>query len=151
MTCFAMIIDPHEGVVRFANAGHVHPFTVTVDEEGQLGPLGVLAARGNPLGDVKVMFGEGEHRLRPGELFFLMTDGVNERRASDGSMFGYRRLYRLLRAHRMASTGDGLVNLRDHIIGSVNDFAGACPLDDDLMVVLCRHEPLTNEAVAKAS
>ncbi|HEX7242892.1 MAG TPA: SpoIIE family protein phosphatase, partial [Longimicrobiaceae bacterium] len=75
LTLFYGVIDPGEGRVTFANAGHAHAFRVAAD-----GTAERLAATDPPLG---IMDLEGYHEAsvpwKAGEdLLFLFTDGLSD-------------------------------------------------------------------------
>src|SRR5262249_44817826 len=50
MTCFAALIDPHRGVIEFANAGQNFPYLLHMNARRELSQMTVLAARGSWLG-----------------------------------------------------------------------------------------------------
>ncbi len=75
LTLFYGVIDPGEGRVTFANAGHAHAFRVAADGSAER-----LAATDPPLG---IMDLEGYHEAsvpwKAGEdLLFLFTDGLSD-------------------------------------------------------------------------
>lgn len=137
MTACAVAIEADGVNVEFANAGHVLPLTYAT-AEGNVVDIGVLAARGNPLGSHNVIIGEIRHELPPGAVLLLMTDGLRERFNEAGAMYGDRRLYRLLRQRAAGHDDADLKALRDEILESVRSFAAGKAADDDLTVVLCR-------------
>lgn len=87
VTCLYGTLDPRTGKLLFANAGHNLPFLRT--EAGAV----ELRATGMPLGLMPGMsYVETEHRLEPGQLLLLHSDGVTEAHAPDREMFGTPRL-----------------------------------------------------------
>lgn len=87
VTCLYGILDPRSGELRFANAGHNLPFLQTDDGADE------LRATGMPLGLMAGMsYVEVEHRLEPGQLLLLHSDGITEAHAPDREMFGVPRL-----------------------------------------------------------
>ncbi|MGH2840494.1 MAG: SpoIIE family protein phosphatase [Solirubrobacteraceae bacterium] len=104
VTAFLAIID--DGVLRYANAGHVPPLVVARD-----GALRELPATGLPLGvqdDLRHV--EHEVLLEPGELLFAATDGLIEARR-DGQLFGLQRVSELVAAHALTLDPQALVEL----------------------------------------
>lgn len=85
-------LDIGTGVFRWINAGHPEPMLL---RDGQLVkelvcdpalPLGMGRLAGGPSYDIC------EESLQPGDRLLLVTDGVDEARAEDGSFFGRNRL-----------------------------------------------------------
>ncbi|HEX5465539.1 MAG TPA: SpoIIE family protein phosphatase [Candidatus Limnocylindrales bacterium] len=92
VTCFYAALDPADGTLRFANAGHDLPYLRT----GQ-GSAAELRARGMPLGLMPGMrYDEAELAVGPGQVAVLHSDGVAEAHAPDGTMFGFPRLRALV-------------------------------------------------------
>jgi len=149
MTACAIAIEPDGRTVEFANAGHVLPLTCATTE-GEVVDIGVLAARGTPLGSPTLQIGEGQRELPAGAVLLLMTDGLRERFSADGRMYGDRRLHKLLRKHPVKGGDADLESLRDDIVESVKNFAAGKAADDDLTVVLCRAPTLTVRQQASA-
>ncbi len=126
--CYALI-DPREGEISYASAGHLFPYRITA-----AGRVLALESVSYPLGvrdalEVRVR----SERLEPGDLLFLFSDGVVEARA-DGSEepFGFERLERAL----ARCAGGGVGALRDGLLAELAAFAGDGPRDDDLTVLV---------------
>jgi serine phosphatase RsbU (regulator of sigma subunit) len=96
MTCFASIVDPAAGEIRFVSCGHTAPYLCrpkAADIE-----LHALVGRGNPLGTgVPTMPKVVQRPIQAGDLVVWYTDGVIEAQNAAGEPFGDRRLQRLLR------------------------------------------------------
>jgi len=104
VTAFLGVVE--DGVLRYANAGHVPPLVVGGD-----GPPRELTTTGLPLGiedDAKF----GSHALEFGsrDLLFANTDGLIEGRR-DGEQFGHERVAALVAEHAGALTPQELVDL----------------------------------------
>ncbi len=86
-TCIVLRITT-DGVVSVANAGHLPPYLNGRELvlEGAL-PLGTLAGMEYPT---------TRFRLAPGEVLYLMSDGVAEAQGEHGELFGFERIDRLL-------------------------------------------------------
>lgn len=134
MTCFAAIVDPAQGRISFANAGHNFPYVCGAPGS----KLRTLAAAGSPLGCAEdsgeLVFDHRELELGAGDVVVFYSDGLVERVDEAGARFGERRLRRLLEQGR----GESLLQLRTRILGELERFAGDTPLDDDVTIVLCR-------------
>ncbi len=91
-------LDPFHRRFSYASAGHPPGFLL--DEAGQV--RRALGSTGTPLG----VFPEatfpsvGDIELAPGDLVFLVTDGVMDARAPDGTRFGVQRTLDLVRSCR---------------------------------------------------
>ena len=138
MTCFATLLDPRGGKIHFANAGHAMPYICRERGDGAV-ELGVLVARGNPLGSPE----ESPHHactrdLRSGDVLILYTDGIIECTDPDRQQFGDRRFQRLLRRIDRVDRHDNPRAIRDHIIRAVAAFQRDQTPDDDItLVVAC--------------
>jgi len=108
------------GELEYVNCGHVPPLlvsngNVTRPEHGNL-PVGLLA---------DAVY-EGDHvRLKPGDRFILVTDGVTEAENAAGEFFDNERL------EAVAAKTPTL----EDIFSAVNEFCNGNPLGDDCTVV----------------
>ncbi len=139
MTCFALLIDPRRGSIRFANAGHCFPYLMGTGDDGRLGKPNVLAARGNPLGESTKVISAGEARLNPGDVLLLTTDGIIDRVSASGARYGERKLRELVGKWQMGRDGRGVIALRDEIVGQLDRFASQTAPDDDMTLVVCQY------------
>ncbi|MDP8947115.1 MAG: SpoIIE family protein phosphatase [Actinomycetota bacterium] len=99
VTCFYAILDPTEGRLRYANAGHNLPCC------RHEGPATELKARGMPLGLMPGMrYEEKEAVLAPGESVLFYSDGLVEAHNPQGEMFGTRCLRSFLTEHPTGGT-----------------------------------------------
>lgn len=91
VTCFYAILNPLDGHLRYANAGHDLPY------QRARGDVAELLARGMPLGLMPGMFYE-EHEaiVGPGESILFYSDGLVEAHNPAREMFGFPRLKTLL-------------------------------------------------------
>ncbi len=135
MTCFATLLDPQAGKVRFANAGHVVPYVCRPSETGM--ELDVLAARGDPLGAGNPKnYVQHETDLVPGDLFVWYTDGLVECANPRREQFGDRRMQRMLR--RLDREVTDVAAVRDHVVRAAVAFQEGQPPDDDITLVVGR-------------
>jgi len=94
VTCFYAILNPKNGHLVYANAGHDLPYL------HRKGDAEELRARGMPLGLMsKMSYEEKETTLHVGEGALLYSDGLVEAHDPEGEMFGFPRLRALLAAH----------------------------------------------------
>jgi sigma-B regulation protein RsbU (phosphoserine phosphatase) len=148
MTCFSLILSPN-GHLDFANAGHTFPYVMHRKPSGDA-DLTVLSVRSNPLGSAHPHVNAGEHRLAPGDLLILTSDGVADRVSGTGERFGERRLRKIL-ARGVPRADEPILVLRDGIVGEVQRFAGEAPLDDDMTLVLVEYRGAAVEPRARGA
>jgi serine phosphatase RsbU (regulator of sigma subunit)/predicted ester cyclase len=95
VTCFYAILDPNNGSLSYANAGHDLPY---VRRGG--GDCEELRARGMPLGLMPGMsYEEGKTSLRESESVLFYSDGLVEAHDPKGEMFGFPKLRALIAEH----------------------------------------------------
>jgi phosphoserine phosphatase RsbU/P len=75
--------------------------------------------------------------LEPGDVLALVSDGIYEFMAADGSQFGEERVARVVQAHAEASMEELCRQLLKHVF----DFAAGAPQTDDMTMVLVRRLP----------
>ncbi len=91
VTCFYGLLDPQNGRLLYANAGHEAPYRQRSEEASE------LWATGMPLGMLTgSIYDEHETILEPGERLFFYSDGLVEAHSPDREMFGFPRLQCLL-------------------------------------------------------
>jgi serine phosphatase RsbU (regulator of sigma subunit) len=107
VTCLYAILDPAEGRLRYANAGHDLPYLQRHYGED----AHELRAAGMPLGLMPGMgYEENETILEAGEAALLYSDGLVEAHNPTGEMFGFPRLRALIAEHgEERSLGDFLL------------------------------------------
>ena len=133
VTVFYGILDPSDGALRYACAGHNPPLLVRAD-----GQVGELHTPGIALGVIEeARLGEARVALAPGDLLVCYTDGVTE--AIDGAeeAFGVPRLAEVLRANRRRSAAEVLQAITDSLAAFTGERA---PFDDVTLVVIKRAE-----------
>jgi serine phosphatase RsbU (regulator of sigma subunit)/CHASE1-domain containing sensor protein/anti-sigma regulatory factor (Ser/Thr protein kinase) len=127
VTCFYGVLDPENGRLVYANAGHDPPYS----QRG--GDAQELRARGMPLGLMPGMpYEEKEAVLAAGDDLLLYSDGLVEAHDTEGDMFGFPRLRRLIMAQ---STGSG-EELVDVLLAELTRFTGTdSEQEDDITLV----------------
>ena len=135
VTCLYALLDPSNGYIRYANAGHNPPFHRTTDG------IEEIHARGMPLGLMPDMvYEEKEAIIDPGENVVLYSDGLTEAHNPRGEMFGFPRLRQLL---TMPQCGDALI---DCMLDELKDFTGPeWEQEDDVTFVTLDRLPLPDQ------
>ncbi len=93
VTCLLAVLDPANGELRFANAGHCLPCQQSVDGVSE------LRATGMPLGLLPGMkYEEITTFMAPGDRLVLVSDGLIEAHNAEQQIFSTRRLLETLAA-----------------------------------------------------
>jgi serine phosphatase RsbU (regulator of sigma subunit)/predicted ester cyclase len=112
-TCFYAVLDPTEGRLRYANAGHNLPCC------WREGVATELRASGMPLGLMPAMnYEEKERTLAPGDGVLLYSDGLIEAHDPQREMFGTSRMVEFVGAN------SGKATLIDSLLAELKQFAG---------------------------
>ncbi|HKQ86702.1 MAG TPA: PP2C family protein-serine/threonine phosphatase [Candidatus Acidoferrales bacterium] len=133
-TAFIAEIDPIAGLMRYVNAGHNAPLLIHTShcvERLEHGgpPLGLPLFRGH-----EPSYECGSIQLAAGDLLFIFTDGVIDAVNDDGDEFGEERLLALLSSLPNMSAAD----MRDRVMGDLNEFVGTARQQDDITCLLLR-------------
>ncbi len=128
VTCFYAILDPKNGSMNYANAGHDLPYL------WHGGDCEELRARGMPLGLMAGMsYEQKEIELDAGEGVLFYSDGLVEAHDAKGEMFGFPRLRELIAEH------DDKRALGDFLLGDLYSFVGeGWEQEDDITLVTLR-------------
>ncbi len=126
VTCLLAVLDPENGRIIYANAGHDVPYHHTSGEVEE------LRATGMPLGLMPGMtYEEKETRLSPGDSVLFYSDGLVEAHAPDREMFGFPRLKEMVDDH---PGGEDLVS---YLLDELVSFTGAdWEQEDDVTLVV---------------
>ncbi len=128
VTMIAAVLNPKTGDLIMVNAGHMNPLLRRRD--GSVSEIGEEAS-GLPLGvDPDYVYESYSHRLEPGDVITIFTDGFSE------AMNGERELYGLDRLRNQLSSP--VLNVRDfgqHILDDVNQFVDGHDQSDDMCLV----------------
>jgi serine phosphatase RsbU (regulator of sigma subunit) len=124
-TCFYAVLEPTEGWLRYANAGHNLPCC------WHEGIVTKLRARGMPLGLLPGMdYEEKQTDLAPGDGVLLYSDGLIEAHDPRREMFGTLRMEEFVRAHPGGAT------LIDSLLAELEQFTGeAWEQEDDIALL----------------
>lgn len=114
VTCFYAVLDPGNGSLHFANAGHDLPFWRHSNGVSE------LKARGMPLGMMPgSLYDVQETVLKPGDNLLFYSDGLVEAHNAQRDMFGFPRLMNLM------ATYTGGTELVDFLLCELASFTGA--------------------------
>jgi PAS domain S-box-containing protein len=128
-------LDPRTHSFVYASAGHSRGYVL--DRSG--GVKTVLESTGRPVGiDPSDVFpASGPIALGPGDLVLLLTDGILEACAPDGTFFGAQRVLDLARVYRRHPARQ----IAEEIFHSIRAFSQNLPQDDDITAVVIKVEP----------
>jgi serine phosphatase RsbU (regulator of sigma subunit)/pSer/pThr/pTyr-binding forkhead associated (FHA) protein len=128
VTMLVAVLNPQTGDVSMVNAGHMAP--LLRHHDGSVTEIGEDAA-GLPLGVAAGMeYTSYSHRLEPGEIVTIFTDGFSE------AMNGQRELYGIERLKQQLSSP--ALNVREfgqHILDDVHQFVNGYDQSDDMCLV----------------
>jgi serine phosphatase RsbU (regulator of sigma subunit)/ketosteroid isomerase-like protein len=129
VTCFYAILEPENGNLTYANAGHDLPY---LRRRG--GACEELMARGMPLGIMAGMnYEEKETILEAGEAALFYSDGLVEAHDSRGEMFGFPKLRALVAEHGEKGS------LADLLLEELYSFVGeGWEQEDDITLLTLR-------------
>jgi len=136
VTLFFGILDPLSRSLRFSGAGH-RAFLLAAD-----GNVTRIDSHQPPLGLSPDFIHNTERELilRPGDLFFLMTDGITESACPETGqplperMFGETRALEFLQNNRCKPAG----NLVSELFDYVHQYTGQSAHDDDMTVMIVK-------------
>jgi serine phosphatase RsbU (regulator of sigma subunit) len=133
VTAFAGVLDLESGDLGYCNAGHENPYLL---DPGRSLPARLEQGGGPPLCVVDDFEYRGAmHRMRPGELLCVVTDGVLDSRNAAGERYGGGRFHELLRSLSDAPTAPSVV---ESITSDVAAFVGGAEPSDDITVLAMR-------------
>jgi serine phosphatase RsbU (regulator of sigma subunit) len=125
VTCLYAILDPENGRLHYANAGHDLPYLRHHDGASE------LRATGMPLGLMPGMdYEEKEAVLEAGDSVLFYSDGLVEAHDPRGEMFGFPRLQGFVGAH------PGGAKMIDFLLDELARFVGdGWEQEDDITLV----------------
>ena len=130
VTVFYGVLDPQNGTLVYANAGHNPPYVLSD------GDTLTLPRTGPPLGMLEgLSWGQQTVTLPPGSTTLLYTDGVSEAQDADHAEFGEVRMVETTHTQPNASAA----TLHAAITTAIQQFVGDAPQFDDItLMVVCR-------------
>ncbi|MBI3914085.1 MAG: SpoIIE family protein phosphatase [Chloroflexi bacterium] len=139
VTCLYAVLDPQNGQLVFANAGHDLPY-----RRGE-SAVAELRATGMPLGLMPGMvYEQKETQVAEGESILFYSDGIVEAHNPAREMFGFPRLMGLVGTHPAG------ISLIEYLQNELHAFTGVGweQEDDVTMVTLVRHRGSARKGVA---
>jgi sigma-B regulation protein RsbU (phosphoserine phosphatase) len=125
LTAFFATLNPQDGCLRYANAGHNRPLWLLADT----GKCQELVAEGSLLAVLDELdLVEKEVRLEEGDFVVFYTDGLTDAMNPKGEVFGEERLRKFIESNIGVSAQETL----DGILDAVTEFSRDTPLADDL-------------------
>jgi len=133
VTVFAAILDLRTGGLSYCNAGHDNPYVLA----GHGGLARLDQGAGPPLCTVESFaYVAGSHRMHPGEIICLTTDGIADAQDPAGDRYGGDRLRSLL--ERLPAGGPTARAVVDAVGDDVRAFVGTALPADDVTVLAVR-------------
>jgi sigma-B regulation protein RsbU (phosphoserine phosphatase) len=133
VTLLCAVVDLRDGSMRYACGGHNLPFLISSDGEVKQ----MRRLKGVPVGAMEEMlFEEGTELLRPGDVFFLYTDGATEAMNQAGELFGDDRLEDEM---KRCAGSTGMKELVKDVRRAVDSFADGAEQSDDLTLMAFRY------------
>jgi serine phosphatase RsbU (regulator of sigma subunit) len=133
VTLFYAILDPEQGTLTYANAGHNLPLHF----HGRSGQVTSLAAEGMAMGVMRgIELEQKVVQLSQGDVVLFYTDGVTDALNDEVQEFGLERLKSVVEAHR-DQAAPAIVQA---INRAVSDFVGQTPQFDDLTLVVLKQQ-----------
>jgi phosphoserine phosphatase len=138
ITAFIGFLDPATHEVEYHSGGqgpilHFHAASGECDWHKPTSfPLGAM-----PL---QTIASAQRLKMQPGDILALISDGVYEFMANDGSQFGEDRVAAVIRQHQRLS----MEALGQRLVDSAFEFGGDAPQKDDITLVLVRRMPVAD-------
>lgn len=146
VTAFVCVVDLRTGRVEYVDAGHNPPIFIHKDGEVeylQTKPNMVLA------GMEGIKYRKNEFILKPGDAFFMYTDGVTEAINKEKELYGEDRLLKVAKDNKLATMED----LCNNISIDLTNFVDGEDQFDDITMISFRYkgEGAMNEITVDAT
>jgi len=133
-TFFAAVLDPADGRIVYANAGHNPPLIVRGD-----GTLDTLGPTGPPVALLpESAWTAAEVCLELGDLLVLFSDGIPEAWNNDNQDYGDLRLQEVLADQAGRNASDVCTAL----LSDLGEFLDGTPASDDVTLMVLKREAL---------
>lgn len=130
VTAFYGILDPSDGIMTFANAGHNPPLLFCGRDEGE---VKFLTTTGMPMGvESEATWEQDSVSIKPGDAMLLYTDGVPDAQNPKGEFFNEDRLVSLARSNLHLPAHE----LQKLVLSEVQKFVGGAPQFDDITLMV---------------
>lgn len=135
--CYA-ILEPRNGSVTIASAGHWSPCHYVAQTRAVM-ELFASTDIAPALGAFPTkVYPEHQILLKTDDVLTFYSDGILETVNQDEEMYGEERLRDALKRHAKGAAQQ----IRDAILGEVSQFRGEIPQDDDIALVVVKYAPL---------
>ena len=132
VTVWLGILDLKTGILKAANAGHEYPCITLTNEKFEM----LRDKHGLVLGGfADSKYTSYEVQLKPGDGFFVYTDGVTEATNANEELFGNQRLLEALNSNPTGSPKQILTNVKE----AIDAFVGDAPQFDDITMLAVRY------------
>ena len=129
-TMFVAAFDTETSTFTYASAGHCPGLLIRRHNK-----VTRLKSTGPPLGlFLNNSYQQGKHRLNPGDLLILYSDGLSEACTRGGKEYGIRRLTQVCKTYRE----EPLKDLAQELEQDIETFVQGHPYEDDRTLVLVR-------------
>ena len=130
VTVFYGVLDPANGRLIYANAGHTPPYLFSPNPGVQ-----TLRNTGMPLGiDEESVWRQEVVQMPPGCALLLYTDGVTDALDAQGNEFGLERLERLV----METCNASAAVMMAAIEKAIKEFVGNAAIFDDITILVAK-------------
>jgi sigma-B regulation protein RsbU (phosphoserine phosphatase) len=129
LTAFYASLDPQDGCLRYANAGHHRPLWL----QAKTGRCQELAAKGSLLAVLDHLeLEEKEVQLEEGDMVIFYTDGLTDAMNPKGEIFGEDRLREIVEKN----AGVNAEKMLDDLLNAISEYSKGTPLIDDLTLII---------------
>jgi sigma-B regulation protein RsbU (phosphoserine phosphatase) len=130
LTAFCGLLDPADGNLHYANAGHPYPRLWRASSRS-VEPL--RDAVGLPLGvDARAAYHHKRIDLGPGDTLVFYSDGLTAAQNDRGQTFGCSRLDEAI----ARAAGGGAESVKAEVLAALNDFLAGKGVKDDVTLVV---------------
>ena len=134
VTLWIGIFEPDTGLLTYANGGHCPPYWFPADRNKL--PMAVKNVSGPLVG----VFEEAQYQgyalqLKPGDLFFIYSDGVSEAMNEKRELFGEEGI--LTAAQKRG--GNDPKAFVEAVLDEIVAYRGTMPQSDDITMLAVRH------------
>lgn len=130
VTMVMVSIDRDNETIEWVNAGHNPAYIISAD-----GSIEMIRSNGLPIGILpSTRYSMQRRPFAPGSLVVLYSDGITEAEDEGGEEFENGRLETVLREYGSAT----VLEIRDRIAASVDEFTRGTPQKDDQTLVIAR-------------
>jgi serine phosphatase RsbU (regulator of sigma subunit) len=134
ITGFYGVLDPKEGTLIYANAGHNPPFMLKPRDESK---VFALARTGMPIGiEMEAAWERRTVSFTAGDKLILYTDGITEAQNIDGGFYNETLLVETI----MNSCNNNAFQIQDEILKKVKQFSQGAPQYDDITLMILEKE-----------